>query len=191
MSKFIICLLGGWFGLHKFIDGKVGLGVLYLLTGGLFGIGWIIDTIKYLVEWLNNKPKEAVVTEPVITPIVTGPEPVIDNNVYLSFKVAGVTFKNGRKTRQAILRAFKWGDEEIDNISFEHYEYEGRPAVYVLINDKIVGNVPADTTETFLEYEQKYKVDSVRCEVYGGSKLDDGTRTNYGCEVYIRYLKDA
>lgn len=42
----LVTLLGGIFGLHKFMTGKVGMGILYLFTGGLFGIGWIIDCIK-------------------------------------------------------------------------------------------------------------------------------------------------
>lgn len=33
---------------HKFYEGKIGMGVLYLFTGGLFGIGWIIDLISLL-----------------------------------------------------------------------------------------------------------------------------------------------
>lgn len=183
MKMFLITLLGGWFGLHKFIEGKKGLGVLYLFTVGLCGIGWIVDTVKYLIKWLNNKPITNTQTAEKIEP----ESPYI----FLRFRVAGVTFKNGRKTRQAILRAFKWGDENIESVDLEQYEYEGRPAVYVKINDQIIGNIPSDTTGTFLEYEQKYKRDNVHCEVYGGTKLDDGSRTNYGCEVYIRYLKDA
>ena len=109
--------------------------------------------------------------------------------IFLRFKVAGVTFKNGRKTRQAILRAFKWGDDIPETVTFEHYEYEGKPAVYVKINDQIVGNVPADTTVTFLEHEKLYQRDNIHCNIYGGSKLDDGSRSNYGCEIIIRYLK--
>lgn len=33
----------GIFSAHRFYLGKVGSGILYLLTGQLFGIGWIID----------------------------------------------------------------------------------------------------------------------------------------------------
>lgn len=33
----------GWMGAHCFYAGKIGLGILYMLTFGLFGIGWAID----------------------------------------------------------------------------------------------------------------------------------------------------
>lgn len=45
MEKFLITLLLGWTGIHKFMEKKTGLGILYLCTFGLFGIGWIVDTI--------------------------------------------------------------------------------------------------------------------------------------------------
>lgn len=47
---FFLCLFFGEFGIHKFYEGKVGLGILYLCTGGLLGIGWLIDTIKLLFK---------------------------------------------------------------------------------------------------------------------------------------------
>lgn len=180
MGMFLACLFGGCFGLHKFIEKKIGMGILYIVTFGLFGVGWIVDCIKYLLPLLKSAPAQTVQPEPVKqeTPYI-----------FFRFKVAGVTFKNGRKTRQAILRAFKWGDETPETVDFEQYEYEGKPAVYVKINDQVVGNIPSNCVETFLEHEENYKRDNVHCDIYGGSKLDDGTRTNYGCEIVIRYLK--
>ena len=41
-----LCLFLGWLGAHKFYAGNTGMGILYLLTFGLFGFGWIIDIIK-------------------------------------------------------------------------------------------------------------------------------------------------
>jgi len=35
----------GVFGVHRFYMGKVITGVIYLLTGGLFGVGYIYDTL--------------------------------------------------------------------------------------------------------------------------------------------------
>lgn len=35
---------------HKFYEGKFFMGILYLLTVGLFGIGWIVDIICILMK---------------------------------------------------------------------------------------------------------------------------------------------
>ncbi len=47
---FLLCIFLGFFGVHKFYEGKVGMGILYLFTGGLFGIGWFIDCIVLLCK---------------------------------------------------------------------------------------------------------------------------------------------
>lgn len=41
----LLCIFSGYLGVHKFYVGKVGGGILYLLTFGIFGIGWLIDII--------------------------------------------------------------------------------------------------------------------------------------------------
>ena len=35
---------------HKFYEGKVGMGVIYLFTAGLFFVGWIADIISLLLK---------------------------------------------------------------------------------------------------------------------------------------------
>lgn len=42
---FFLCLFFGFIGAHKFYECKIGLGMLYLFTGGLLGAGWLIDLI--------------------------------------------------------------------------------------------------------------------------------------------------
>ena len=50
-SKFLLISLLGWFGVHKFIEKKYVIGVIYLLTLGIFGIGVIIDLINDYAEY--------------------------------------------------------------------------------------------------------------------------------------------
>lgn len=47
---FLLCLVLGVFGAHKFYEGKIGMGILYLFTFGLLGIGWFIDLIALLLK---------------------------------------------------------------------------------------------------------------------------------------------
>ncbi len=46
--SFFLCLFTV-FG-HKFYEGKIGMGIVYIFTAGLFGIGWIIDLIILLFK---------------------------------------------------------------------------------------------------------------------------------------------
>lgn len=45
MLALMLCIFLGVFGVHRFYVGKVGTGILYFFTCGLFGVGWIIDII--------------------------------------------------------------------------------------------------------------------------------------------------
>lgn len=45
---FILCLFFGYLSFHRFYVGKVGTGIIYILSGGLFGIGIIYDIIMIL-----------------------------------------------------------------------------------------------------------------------------------------------
>lgn len=70
---FKLCIFFGWLGAHRFYTQKYISAVLYLLTGGFLGIGWIIDIVRMyrgkfkdskglLVDWRykkeTSKPQE-------------------------------------------------------------------------------------------------------------------------------------
>ncbi|MDE6776603.1 MAG: TM2 domain-containing protein [Oscillospiraceae bacterium] len=49
-TAFLLCLFLGWAGGHKFYEGKIVWGIIYLCTFGLFYIGWIVDLIILLTK---------------------------------------------------------------------------------------------------------------------------------------------
>ena len=54
---FLLCFFLGYLGAHKFYEGKIGMGILYIFTFGLFGFGWLIDTITLLFKPNPYYPK--------------------------------------------------------------------------------------------------------------------------------------
>lgn len=45
----LLCIFLGWLGIHRFYLGYTGMGLLYLFTFGILGIGWIIDIILLII----------------------------------------------------------------------------------------------------------------------------------------------
>ncbi len=45
----LLCIFLGEFGIHRFYSGKIITGIIWLLTGGLFLIGWIVDLIMIIL----------------------------------------------------------------------------------------------------------------------------------------------
>jgi TM2 domain-containing membrane protein YozV len=45
----LLCLLGfiGFSGIHRFLIGQIGMGILYFFTGGLCLIGTIVDAVNH------------------------------------------------------------------------------------------------------------------------------------------------
>lgn len=66
-TRFFVTLFLGYFGVHKFMDKKYAMGILYLFTFGLFGIGWLIDVFLAAKNMLISPktPMQKVESSPV------------------------------------------------------------------------------------------------------------------------------
>ena len=58
VSVLILCIVLGWLGVHRFYVGKIGTGILMLLTFGGLGIWTLIDTIVIATQ--NFKDSEGL-----------------------------------------------------------------------------------------------------------------------------------
>ena len=56
---YLLCYFLGFLGAHKFYFNKKGIGIIYLFTFGIFGIGWVYD-IFTLRRQLENAVRSEV-----------------------------------------------------------------------------------------------------------------------------------
>ncbi|MDE6266519.1 MAG: TM2 domain-containing protein [Muribaculaceae bacterium] len=61
-TAILLCFFLGGFGAHWFYLGKMGFGILYLLTGGLCGIGTLVNFIQFLM--MSNEDFDAKYNTP-------------------------------------------------------------------------------------------------------------------------------
>ena len=45
-----LCILLGYLGIHRFYEGKIWTGILWLCTAGLLGVGVVVDAIIILFK---------------------------------------------------------------------------------------------------------------------------------------------
>ena len=50
-----ICVFFGFIGVHYFYVGRVKMGLLYIITFGFFGIGWLIDIVRIICGVFTDK----------------------------------------------------------------------------------------------------------------------------------------
>ncbi|MCP4262126.1 MAG: TM2 domain-containing protein [Planctomycetes bacterium] len=55
LIAFILCIVLGWAGGHRFYVNKTGTGLLMLLLAGVLGIWWFIDLILVSIGAFKDK----------------------------------------------------------------------------------------------------------------------------------------
>jgi len=60
IATLILAVLLGTIGVHRFYVGKIGTGVLMLLTAGGLGIWWIIDIIMIATSNFKDKQDKTI-----------------------------------------------------------------------------------------------------------------------------------
>ena len=101
------------------------------------------------------------------------------------FRVVGVTFKNGKRERQTILRQIKNGSGpyEIEpSFRLERYLFEGEDAVAVYADEEQVGNIARDDLKWLMDHWDEYfEVDEY--DITGGGDL------SYGLQIRVSFRK--
>lgn len=124
MKNTLIAIFLGWLGGYRFYRKQYLLGVIYLFTLGLFGIGWIFDIIQAIS--LDRKEKKPL----VITCGIMGG--------FAECK------KNPKIKRKEILAALPVGAPLI----LQNDYYKGKPYFLVCTQDDMdIGSVPSEINE--------------------------------------------
>lgn len=134
----------------------------------------------------DNELRKQYDNSPLLNPPERQPNKVVEPKIeapqydITTFHIAGVTFKDGRESRQTSLRMLKFKDYPMNgaiNFEFEQYDYEGKPAVKIYANNRVLGNVPADIVDEFIEKITNANDYDIDYQVLGGGDL------TYGCEM--------
>lgn len=133
-TESLLCFFLGFAGAHKFYRGKVGQGILYLLTLGIFGFGWIFDTFRLAIRRIKEEPASSR-TRDVPQPVNV---PLDETSLYTY--IAGVKYDNDDGTsRQKAVKELEIDDE----VNLVASYWSGSPAIEVYSETgQMLGYIP-------------------------------------------------
>ena len=186
-ALFLFCSVP-FFGQGSIIEGVCGIAIAAAL--GFFGYVTMKRTQAAELAKKDTENEEAPVAlnDEIAPSECSGNLEAQQDSSYefLRTKIAGVTFKDGRKSRQTIIRRLYWKDEPFDKneaeVVLERGEYEGKPAFAVILNGQKAGYVPA-------EHVQFIEENFARCDGVTHIEAYCGANDIYGAEIIIRFRK--
>jgi hypothetical protein len=163
-TAYLLWLFLGLIGGHKFYLNKPGMGVLYLLTCGLFFVGWFIDlfTLGRQVDQYNhpeNYPSPAPYRSASPSPKIPSPEEINDRHRELGIppgRVFHIVYEdaNGNVTERdiEILKISERGDDLYIH-AFCHLRLEVRRFLESRIIAISVGGQPIEDIKVYLNQD--------------------------------------
>lgn len=161
--NFIITLFLGGFGVHKFIKGDVKIGILYLFTGGLFGIGWFVDIIKSLLVLFNNNDKKINTNEDLLKDLSKDNYDKTDKgNIRKSTRTFAFFYDDNKYLRYEYydvdVKGIEYRNFDISKIDINHQLYfENEPdntkdpnAIKILYDDIFIGYIPNNNLQSMM-----------------------------------------
>ena len=175
---------------------------LYILLAGaaVCLIRWALKKDKQIAEKRKAKQKtreqkpvqaERSAPQPAQTRVKVeymGPKPV-DTIQRMNERVAGVTYSNGRRQRQTILREIYWHDKAYAGkvvLTLKVGEYEGKQTVEVWANEEMIGYIPAAQKDYFLEHWHQLAGLST-LDVSGGGETQSGEPIPFGASFVAAF----
>lgn len=207
----ILAILVGYLGIHRFYAGKTKSGILYLLTIGLFGIGWIVDIILIATGKFDSRPQMAKTNSSQtvnksITPVrekrrvsvefTPSNETISSGNTIQSkhtddekafrtihSKLKGVSKKNEDGENIQSILADLFDDCDLELVREPDNRYDSNAIKVYAVGDHI-GYINAELAKDLApKMDSGIPIEASIDEITGG----DGY--NYGCNITIRIPK--
>lgn len=188
MKGIILAIWLGWAGAYRFYKKQKGMGVLYLLTLGLFGVGWIIDIVTSIKDYM--KKKNAFKT---FRFDVAGLFAYEENLKKLQIEVKKYKLDNESLVQKGKGRTYRYKYPTEASLVPEPTNQYDKNAIMVLIDGLQIGHVPAAYCLDVKQIIKKGKNVSVSAWISGGEYkevVNDNVYPNFEdlkCKVEVKY----